>query len=322
LKDRKLQGISVSLAGGLGNQLFQLAAGMTHSGTLPTYLNFNFGAPRTNHLGEPEIMSFKLPDNVYLRKAVKADALSIKLVNALLRSSVDLSLKAALFTRVLNPLVSIWLSIKFKKIVITKTGRGVGFFQEFSPKPGDLLVGYFQSFVWASNQVVFERLMQIEPVLHNGSYLQLVELAKEIQPVIVHVRLGDYRLEPKIGVLDKEYYVEALKELSSNSNSKDIWVFSDAPWTALELFTEFKNYKIRVITELQNSPAHTFQLMRHGSAFIIANSTFSWWAAFLRFNQSAKVIAPDPWFSNTESPHMLIPHGWVKLGRPTYKKDC
>lgn len=318
-----MKGISVSLAGGLGNQLFQLAAGMSPLGTLPTYLYFNFGAPRTNHLGEPEIMSFKLPDNVYLRKELKADAFSIKLVNALLRSSINLTLKAALFTRVLIPLVSIWLSIKIKKVVIARTGRGVGFSQGFSPKPGDLLIGYFQSFVWASNQVVFERLMQIEPVLHNGSYLHLVELAKEIQPVILHVRLGDYRLEPKIGVLDKEYYVEAMKEIFSNSdsNSQEIWVFSDEPCTALEMFSEFKNYKIRVISELQNSPAHTFQLMRHGSAFIIANSTFSWWAAFLRFNQSARVIAPDPWFSNAESPHMLIPHEWVELGRPTYKKD-
>ena len=321
MKYRKLKGISVSLAGGLGNQLFQLAAGMTHSGTLPTYLNFDFGSPRTNQHGEPEIMSFKLPDNVYLRKGVKADSLSSKLVNALLRSSLDLSFKAVLLTRALNPLVSFCLSIKLKKLVIAKTGRGVGFFSGFSPKPGDLLIGYFQSFVWASNQVVFEKLMQIEPVLHDSSYFHLVELAQKIRPVIVHVRLGDYRFEPKIGILDKDYYVAAIEEIFSNSDSKEIWVFSDEPWTALEMFSEFKNYKIRLITELQNSPAHTFQLMRHGSAFIIANSTFSWWAAFLRFDQSARVIAPEPWFSNAESPHMLIPHGWVKLARPNDKED-
>jgi hypothetical protein len=53
--------------------------------------------------------------------------------------------------------------------------------------------------------------------------------------------------------------------------------------------------------------------MRYFSGYVISNSTFAWWAAFLRHNQEVPVYAPDPWFKMINDPKMLIPENWNKV---------
>jgi len=54
-------------------------------------------------------------------------------------------------------------------------------------------------------------------------------------------------------------------------------------------------------------------VMRHGKDYVIANSSFSWWAATLRFDRSARVIAPQPWFLGQEEPKDLIFSNWGRM---------
>ena len=53
--------------------------------------------------------------------------------------------------------------------------------------------------------------------------------------------------------------------------------------------------------------------MRLGRGYVIANSTFSWWAAYLSLNPGVEVVVPSPWFMGMEDPGELIPPNWKQL---------
>jgi hypothetical protein len=82
----------------------------------------------------------------------------------------------------------------------------------------------------------------------------------------------------------------------------------------MEYFDQtFKNLPVQFFNQSGLSDVEVWDLMRHFSAYIISNSTFAWWAAFLRENQGAPVYAPDPWFQGMASPNKLIPEDWTRV---------
>jgi hypothetical protein len=72
-------------------------------------------------------------------------------------------------------------------------------------------------------------------------------------------------------------------------------------------------FNVSVIGENGLNPAETLELMRHGSAYVIANSTFSWWAAFLSYQSGCTKIMPAPWFQNMPSPIGIKPQDWIEI---------
>ena len=70
---------------------------------------------------------------------------------------------------------------------------------------------------------------------------------------------------------------------------------------------------IRWIDSVDDSVVATLQAMRLGRGYVIANSTFSWWAAYLSLNPGVEVVAPSPWFMGMEDPKELIPPNWKKF---------
>lgn len=108
-------------------------------------------------------------------------------------------------------------------------------------------------------------------------------------PIALHIRRGDYLINSKNHHnLSMDYYKEALSKFKNN---RQVIVFSDDPsWCKeQELFLDDRFF----ISE-GTGPYHDLYLMSKCSDFIIANSTFSWWAAWL--SNSKKVIAPSKWF--------------------------
>ena len=59
----------------------------------------------------------------------------------------------------------------------------------------------------------------------------------------------------------------------------------------------------------------TLEKMRCGSAYIIGNSTFSWWGSFLSHSINPPTIAPEPWFTGMNDPNELIPPEWIRMRR-------
>lgn len=124
----------------------------------------------------------------------------------------------------------------------------------------------------------------------------------------VHVRRGDYLTLPKHHpVLDMKYYEAAMEEIGSN---RFLVISDDVPWC--------KNHFVGNMFEFSDGTDELldFVLQVGCEHNIIANSSFSWWSAWLNANPHKRVVAPSRWFGHALSGHNtedLYPAGWTKL---------
>ena len=111
-------------------------------------------------------------------------------------------------------------------------------------------------------------------------YEELFSQVDTVDPVMIHVRRGDYRQNSQWGLLGADYYRDALEAVGYDWQ-RQIWVFSDEPATALELIGEVvPSQNLTPIVPPRRSPAaESLVLMSRASTLITANSTMSWWAA-------------------------------------------
>ena len=100
-----------------------------------------------------------------------------------------------------------------------------------------------------------------------------------------------------------------------------IWVFSDDIEGAKKLIPQEWASKVRWIGQVGSDATTTWHAMRLGSGYVIANSTYSWWAAYLAIRKDVKVVAPKPWFAGMEDPKDLIPPDWIQISSVEYKQN-
>jgi hypothetical protein len=105
-----------------------------------------------------------------------------------------------------------------------------------------------------------------------------------------------------------------MKFLAELDLGGEVWVFSDDPASAASTLRFLEGSRVRWISDYSDrlSPEEELILMTFGKAHIIANSTFSWWGAFLS-ESSMQVIAPEEWFESREEPLDLIPPNWTRI---------
>ena len=132
-------------------------------------------------------------------------------------------------------------------------------------------------------------------------------------PIALHVRRTDYIQNAENHFnLPIEYYEAALKRFDANRN---VIVFSDDPlWCHDEALFADDRF---IISENEDNRVDLC-LMSLCDDFIIANSTYSWWGAWLSSNKEKKVIAPVQWFGKTgytkdHNTKDLIPDDWIKI---------
>jgi 5'(3')-deoxyribonucleotidase len=131
----------------------------------------------------------------------------------------------------------------------------------------------------------------------------------------IHVRRQDYlKFSGHYATLGEEYYLSALEQFDNISN---IFVFSDDIDWCKENFDFIKDKEI-IFVEGQ-SDVEDMWLMSQIKNNIIANSTFSWWAAYLNRNEDKKVVRPKEWFGpkrtndNELETKDLFPKEWIKI---------
>lgn len=306
---------SVSLTGGLGNQLFQLAAGLYVTRNEPLILEWRLAKPRLNNIKLPEISSFVLPSQVKFLGESKDSFIASKAVGYVLRQGVSPRTYERFvgFRYVSKLLANLVISFNLKRLIFLHVCRGVGFSKLSKSDSGKHLIGYFQTYRYVDDPGIlkFMRNIQINEMTSRIKYFS--ELADIENPLVVHIRLGDYKNEKLFGIPSQEFYASAIKQLLSHGNYSKVWVFSDEPDLARQLFNTAIPSDARWIHSKSDSSAQTLEIMRHGRGYVISNSTFSWWAATLSYTLNPPVIAPEPWFRFLESPKDLIPPNWYLL---------
>jgi hypothetical protein len=213
----------------------------------------------------------------------------------------------------LNLVGNLIFSTYFKKVIKFECGVGIGFSPVSITQFSTFVIGYFQSYKFVNDKTVFQDLKNIEPKVLNQEIDRYKELANIEKPIIAHFRFGDYKNEKTFGIPALSYYQESLEALVNQNPNSKIWVFSDEKNEAEKVFpSEFKSMA-RWISDDQFSSAETLEIMRLGISYVIANSTFSWWAATLSMTENPKVICPEPWFKLDPEPLGLIPPNWKRV---------
>ena len=285
LKEYK-DAIVVKMTGGIGNQLFGLAAGLNQARRLSCRLVLDARA-----FGATEIRSFELGDLGY-------EVIQPTLSQARIPSKFQFPKRAK----------------SFEGLQVFKEA---GFDYDDSinqVRPGTLLTGYFQSFKYFS-EVESELLEILES---SNSIYDKTSLRGNVLPeVTMHVRRGDYLDEKTIrfhGLATNSFFNRSLNFLGSSFDSAKVKIYSDSP--ELIDIREYKtNFDLSLVDDSSLSSIETLRAMAHGEAFIMSNSSFSWWGAWLMNMRggSGPVIAPRPWFASGLSAHDLLRPDWITL---------
>ena len=132
----------------------------------------------------------------------------------------------------------------------------------------------------------------------------------------IHVRRGDYtkgKNKVVFGLCDVNYYRAAIGLLRERVPGVRLFVFSDDPdWVDINLSIEFGPLEI-VRHNSGARSAHDMRLMSQADHHIIANSSFSWWGAWLNPSPHKIVVAPKGWFLDGKNDADLIPSSWLRV---------
>jgi hypothetical protein len=300
----------VSLTGGLGNQLFQIAHVITVSREQSLIFTQEFGRPRLNKSGDAEIFSFKIPIDCEKLSKAEAGWVTRKILGHLLKISENpKGLEAySCYRKTFHSIVDMVVSLHYRKRfkVSTKVEEN----ENPSSSGSQLLyVGYFQEMPISRVPRIREVFQGLEIEETKSDFINARRYLEAHDVTIIHIRLTDYLNEPGIGLLDPTYFVSALKKLSETSFVDEIWVFSDDMELARDIL-RLDNSKVHYVSQKDFSVAETFELMRLGSKYILSNSTFGWWAAFLCRKETPNVIMPMPWFRSLSYSETLHLQEW------------
>jgi len=179
------------------------------------------------------------------------------------------------------------------------------------------LEGYWQSekyFKDIEDIIRKDFTFKAKPDEING---RIADVIRNTESVSLHIRRGDYVANPKVnrdfGVCSPEYYGAAIEKIAKNVKDPHFFVFSDDIQWAKE------NLRFAHPADFmdQNGPdmaCEDMRLMSLCKRHIIANSSFSWWGAWLCGNPNKIVIAPKKWFNKKElDTRDLIPQGWIRV---------
>lgn len=177
---------------------------------------------------------------------------------------------------------------------------------------------YFQS--WRYFPEVADEIRKETQKIRNPTPFY-EELRKDLdaatKTVAVHVRRGDYLTNEYMGNVPEDYYLRALEMLLQLVGNFRILLFSDDPnvLSARKFLSEWRD-QIRLVEPPPNSrPIESLNLMARCDHVVMANSSFSWWGAWLGERSGRTVIYPRPWLKGAwvDDRDLALP-GWISLG--------
>lgn len=279
------------MIGGLGNQLFQYAAGR-----------------RVAHVNNALLKIDISPFSKYTLHKFSLHPFNIS-------AGIATPNEIASITNVWQRVSSLYKPYYLRPIVKEQ-------FFHFDPNILDLsgdvyLDGFWQSekyFKDVEGLIRNELSIKIKLDAENRSIADEISNSKAIS---LHVRRGDYVNNLKTnevhGTCSLEYYSEATDVIAKQIPNPHFFIFSDDPvWVQKNLKIDYATtYVTNNDADKNYEDLRLMSLCRH---HIIANSSFSWWGAWLNKSLEKIVVAPKKWFGITErNSKDLIPEGWIIL---------
>ncbi|MCD7924946.1 MAG: alpha-1,2-fucosyltransferase [Bacteroides sp.] len=184
------------------------------------------------------------------------------------------------------------------------------------------IFGFFQNekaFFPIVDKIKKELLVKDAPSRVNQRMLSRIQ---SVNAVCLHIRRGDYLNEKwkSLQICTFEYYNNAINEILANVKNPVFFVFSN---THDDLMWIKHNYKFYDKTgtrpiclefvDLNNPDYEELRLMYNCKYFIISNSTFSWWGAYLSASEDKKVYVPERWNLGCDNDYDIYPEGWIKI---------
>ena len=194
----------------------------------------------------------------------------------------------------------------------------------FKIKDNTYIYGFFQSHKYINEKLVKEYFtFKIPPDANNA---RIIENMQNEDSISIHIRRGDYvakkRYSSVYNHLDLSYYENALEKIADSVKKPVIYVFSDdIKWVSNNFnFNNCpkctdKEARIEFISHnIADKSWEDLRLMTNCKHNVIANSSFSWWGAYLNSNPDKIVVAPEKWFQKIQNnPADLYPQGWIML---------
>ncbi|TDQ09945.1 alpha-1,2-fucosyltransferase [Pedobacter metabolipauper] len=293
--------IIVKIWGGLGNQLFQYSFGkclsLKYNTPLKLDLQFN------NQSTKKTKRDFGLKNfNLDLKIATISEIHTFKYFNSGILSRIER--KAVQQMPALN-----------KNMIIEKP------FVHIDPKNlknNCYYDGYWQSekyFKPIAGILRKELNLDLDLDLKNQQFMRHIDSCESVS---LHIRRGDYVSkipgQNTYKICGMDYYQQAIQYFKEKLTDAVFYVFSDDMEWARANFT---GDQFIMVDHNPDQPHIDLQLMSSCKHHIIANSSFSWWAAWLNDFKDKKVISPKSWFNNPNTDllatNMLIPKAWIKL---------
>lgn len=278
--------IYTRLHGGMGNQLFQYAAGRALAA----------------RLGVDLCVDDRILADKGLRNCAQHFAWNHRTSQTLPPSKRESLLRYGLWR-------AFGLSPKLRR------EQGLGFNLAFETWGDDsYLHGYWQSeryFAPIADQLRDELVIQTAPSADNARMAERIQASPSVS---LHVRRGDYLQIAAHQVCGEAYYQRAIVELAETAGIEpEVFVFSNDPdWARDHLPLPFKKTVVDLNgAETDYEDLRLMSLCQHN---VIANSSFSWWGAWLNANPGKVVAAPSRWFGVPDLSNPDIwPEGWLKI---------
>lgn len=194
----------------------------------------------------------------------------------------------------------------------------------FDVKPGTTLIGYFQSWRYFDDHGAEIRTRMSQLSKPSDWYLEMCEKIRPgSEAIALHVRRGDY-LQPATrgfhGLATRAYYEQALSYLRQMGLGGPVYVSTDSPDLVSKEFAGMGEF-LWIDPPPGTNPYEVVLLLSRVDGLVTANSSFSWWAGYIGERPGRVIIAPRPWFSNSQeemkSRNLLPPH-WLTLDRDGY----
>lgn len=296
--------ITVALSGGLGNQMFQYAAAKALSIRLGVGIKIDLSSFLANQerswTRDFELSVF----NIQTENICKTISWRIKYAWKVMPfvRQYPWGQRLLLLNRIFRDKNTHQYDFRFERLTNPFT-----------------LLGYFQTekyFLYYRENILKEFAFK------HSLNVQNEEMSKRIlatNAVSVHIRRGDYIMNPHANQIFAEcsanYYEQAIEFIKQRIDSPVFYFFSDdIEWVK----QNFQGIESAVFVNFNQGKDsyNDMRLMSLCKHNIIANSSFSWWGAWLNQYSEKIVIAPKQWFKKVESNAMvidLLPEGWTRL---------